>query len=162
MRTKQDYGTPWEFIRACEAKFGPLTFDFAASNENVKAPHWWTSADDALSLPPELWAEVMDPEGTGWLNPPFERIEPWARRCAEVAPLLKQGKLLFLTPASVATDWFWAHVQPHAYVLALSPRIIFDGTPINPKTGKTDPYPKDLMLSVYGWGPGFARWRWKT
>ncbi len=39
-------------------------------------------------------------------------------------------------------------------VLGLSPRLTFEGT--------KDPYPKDLMLSVFGYGMnGFDTWRWK-
>ena len=38
-------------------------------------------------------------------------------------------------------------------VLGLSPRLTFEGT--------DDPYPKDLMLSVFGYGlSGFGTWRW--
>ena len=39
-------------------------------------------------------------------------------------------------------------------VLGLSPRLTFEG--------ETDAYPKDLMLSVFGFGlHGFDTWRWR-
>jgi hypothetical protein len=40
-RSKQDYGTPWEFIHAVQSRFGPLRFDLAASTENQKALEHW-------------------------------------------------------------------------------------------------------------------------
>ncbi len=47
-------------------------------------------------------------------------------------------------------------------VLGISPRLQFTGTVPNPRTGKIDGYPKDLMLSVFGAGlNGFDTWRWK-
>ena len=47
-------------------------------------------------------------------------------------------------------------------VLGLSPRLTFDGMAPNPKTGRVDGYPKDLMLSVFGMGlNGFDCWRWR-
>lgn len=35
-RSKQDYGTPWEFIRAVERRWGKLHVDLAAHSENAK------------------------------------------------------------------------------------------------------------------------------
>lgn len=145
-RSKQDYGTPWEFIHAVEKRFGKLTIDLAASAANAKAPTFYTEADDSLSKP---WGELT---GLGWLNPPFADIEPWAARCADLAS--PQFRILLLTPASVGSEWFARHVHKEAIVLGLRPRITFEGT--------KDPYPKDLMLSVFGTGAhGFDTWRWR-
>ena len=145
-KSKQDYGTPWEFIRTVEARFGTLTFDLAASAENAKAPQFFTEADDSLSQPWPL-------DGVCWLNPPFANIADWAKKCAAVAPS-HSGLILFLTPASIGANWFADHVNHKAMVLGISPRLTFEGT--------TDPYPKDLMLSVYGFGmSGFDTWRWR-
>jgi hypothetical protein len=61
-----------------------------------------------------------------------------------------------LTPASIGTEWFRRHVLGRAFVLGLSPRLTFVGT--------TAPYPKDLMLTVWGgpYGPGFGCWNWRN
>lgn len=145
-RSKQDYGTPVEFIRAAEQRFGPIAFDLAASPDNAKAHPYFTEADDSLK---QSWVKFA---GTLWLNPPFANISPWAEKCAELRN--RTGWILFLTPASIGTDWFAEHVNGKALVLGLSPRLTFEGT--------EDPYPKDLMLSVFGYGVhGFDTWRWK-
>ena len=34
-RSRQDYGTPPEFLAAVVARFGPLAFDLAASRDNA-------------------------------------------------------------------------------------------------------------------------------
>jgi phage N-6-adenine-methyltransferase len=147
-RSKQDYGTPGEFIRAVEKRFGKIEFDLAASPENAKAERFYNGeVEDALKY---AWGNIG---GNLWLNPPFADIEPWAAKCAEHWER-RDGFILFLTPASIGSNWFESHVRRHAYVLGLSPRMTFEGT--------TDPYPKDLMLSVYGFGlHGFGTWRWK-
>lgn len=149
-RSKQDYGTPWEFIRAVEARFGRICFDLAATAENRKAPLHW-GPDVGIDSLTRNWA-TSHPTGNLWLNPPFANIEPWAKKCATEGAD-RQGLLLFLTPASIGTEWFSRHVHRNALVLGISPRLTFEGT--------SDPYPKDLMLSVFGFGMhGFDVWRW--
>jgi len=153
-KTKQDYGTPWEFVRAVERRFGPLVRDLAASAENAKAPLFYDESRNSLTVP---WAEENH-DGNLWLNPPFADIGPWAMKCRDQSLVRRreggQGFIILLTPASIGSEWYANHVHGFAYVLGLSPRITFDGT--------DDPYPKDLMLSVYGYGlTGFGAWRWK-
>ena len=146
-RSKQDYGTPWAFVDACTVRFGPIVCDLAASAENAKGPTFYDRARDSLSVD---WA-AEQPSGTLWLNPEFADIDPWAEKCASVAN--RQGFTLLLTPASIGCGWFARHVLGKAVVLGVSPRLTFEGT--------TAPYPKDLMLSVYGFGlSGFDQWRW--
>ncbi len=147
--SKQDWGTPWEFIHAVQLRFGFLTCDLAARGDNAKAPQFYTPDSDSLTAP---WA-TDNPTGNLWLNPPFKDIEPWAKKCAEESAQ-RAGLILMLTPASIGTDWFAKHVHRKAMVLGLSPRMTFEGA--------EDPYPKDLMLSVFGMGlNGFDCWRWK-
>lgn len=149
-RSKQDYGTPMAFIRACEKRFGRIVCDLAATEQNRKAPRHYGSDNGQDSLLMN-WSKI-DPTGTLWLNPPFANIGEWAAKCAYES-VRRRGFLLLLTPASIGTDWFGKHVAPFATVLGLAPRLTFEGT--------TDPYPKDLMLSVYGYGfVGFGTWRW--
>jgi phage N-6-adenine-methyltransferase len=148
-KSKQDYGTPLEFIRAVEARFGPLVCDLAASAENAKAPLYCDIERDSLTV---SWS-TEHPTGNLWLNPEFADIDPWAAKCAEESTK-RHGLILLLTPASVGSNWFAKHVNRKAMVLGLSPRLQFEGT--------TAPYPKDLMLSVFGMGlSGFDCWRWK-
>jgi phage N-6-adenine-methyltransferase len=147
-RSKQDYGTPSDFIAAVEKRFGPLAIDLACTRENAKAPDGFYFPEcDALVA---TWSGL---QGNLWLNPPFANIDPWAEKLARECRY-RQGFALFLTPASIGSNWFANHVAGKAVVLGLSPRLTFEGT--------TDPYPKDLSLSVYGYGlHGFDTWRWK-
>lgn len=148
-RSKQDYGTPRDFIAACEARFGELTWDLAASLENSKAPSCFTKADDTFT---KHW-DLDTLAGTQWLNPEFGDIDRYAAKLAAECRY-RRGLTLLLTPASIGCTWFARHVQGKAVVLGLSPRLQFEGA--------TDAYPKDLMLSVYGFGlSGFDTWRWK-
>ncbi len=59
-----------------------------------------------------------------------------------------------LTPASIDSNWFARHVNRKAFVLGLNPRVTFEGC--------SAPYPKPLMVSVFGLGlSGFDTWRWR-
>jgi phage N-6-adenine-methyltransferase len=146
--SRQDYGTPIEFIDAVEKRFGVLTYDLACTRENAKAPagFYWPD-EDALT---QAWWSFT---GNLWLNPPFANIDPWAEKLASECRD-RDGFTFFLTPASIGTEWFSKHVAGNAMVLGLSPRLTFEGC--------DDPYPKDLMLSVFGFGlRGFDTWRWR-
>lgn len=147
--SKQTYGTPQEFIDAVEKRFGKLVCDLAAGPENAKCERFYCEETNSLGQP---WAKKY-PEYNLWLNPPFKNIGVWAKKCAEES-LNRQGLILFLTPASIGTNWFADHVHQKSMVFGISPRLTFEG--------ETTPFPKDLMLSVYGMGlKGFDVWKWK-
>lgn len=160
-RSKQDYETPPDFIAAVEERFGPLSVDLAARKDNAKVKLYVSPEENSLSV---LWTQRF-PRCNLWLNPPFSDIGPWAEKCAretkEARARREWTTILFLTPASIGSDWFADHVHQKALVLGLRPRLKFVGMKPNPKTGKVDGYPKDLMLSVFGLPPGFDTWRWK-
>lgn len=145
--SRQDYGTPREFIEAVENRFGRLAWDLAATKRNAKAPRYINSRQDSLSV---NWSRL---KGNQWLNPPFGNIEPWAAKCAFESR--RGASILFLVPASVGSLWFRDHVLETAFCEGLSPRLVFEG--------ETTGYPKDLMLCRFGpmVGPGFGFWRWK-
>jgi phage N-6-adenine-methyltransferase len=155
--SKQDYETPSEFIAAVKSKFGIVDFawDLAADARNAKAPNYISEREDSLSVD---W-ERLKPSGDNWLNPPFDRIAPWAKKCADTMRIdvipESRCRIFLLVPAAVGSNWFAEHVYGHASILALNGRICFDGKA---------PYPKDCLLAIYGGGltePGFGVWRWK-
>ncbi len=147
-KTEQIVGKPWSFIHACARRFGMISVDLAASPENAKAPVFYTEADDSLMKP---WAKEF-PGGNLWLNPPFKNIAPWASKCFGESRE-RAGLILMLVPASIGSAWFASFVHNKAQVLAL-PRMTFEGHPT--------PYPKDLMLCVYGMGfSGFDIWDYR-
>jgi phage N-6-adenine-methyltransferase len=143
--SRQDYETPNDFIEAVQDRFGPIEFDLAASESNRKSNRWFSETDNALI---QNWSEL---DGLLWLNPPFKNIEPWASKCALEAE--RGARILFLTPASVGANWFSQHIHRKALVLGLNGRLQF--------VGATQPYPKDCILSCFGFGVGFDTWRWK-
>lgn len=148
-KSKQDYGTPRELIAAVEKRFGPLVCDLAASADNAKAPLFITKEQNTLIQP---WAEQY-PSGNLWLNPEFADLEPYVEKCW-VESQRRHGLIHLLVPASIGANWFAKHVVHKSMVLGLSPRITFEGC--------DQPYPKDVMMAVYGYGfSGFGTWRWK-
>jgi phage N-6-adenine-methyltransferase len=149
-RSKQDYSTDPAFIAAVVKRFGKLDFDLAAHDDgsNAQASRWFGPSTDSLK---QDWSKLR---GTLWLNPPFGRIEPWAKKCAETKLLF--ARILFLVPAAVGSNWYAKCVHEKALVFFLNGRLCFDG-----KNG----YPKDCLLSLYD-GPCRTPkspevWRWK-
>lgn len=154
-RSKQDYGTPPALIRAVEHRFGQLTWDAAACVLTSVVPvgrfYSLSPGIDALT---DDWAARFKRSDLVWLNPPFGAIaSDWAPLVSRWTRAMPWLRLLMLTPASVGSEWFQTYVHRRALVLALSPRLTFVGT--------KDPYPKDCMLSCFGFGvSGFDVWRW--
>ena len=136
-RSKQDYATPPVFIAAVLARLGIPAFaiDLAADALNTKAETFLTAADDALTVP--HWERLIG-SGWGWLNPPFARIKPWARRCVETRAA--GGQVALLVPMAAA-DWCRDYVHGQARVLLLNGRIAF--------VGCDGAATKDCMLALY-------------
>lgn len=139
--SEQSVGTPRAFLDAVEKRFGIITLDLAADETNRVCDPWISKETNSLSVP---WLST----GLMWLNPPYSKIEPWAKKCAR-----RKGKIALLVPASVGTNWFAYYVDTRARVLFLRPRMTF--------VGHKDPYPRDLILAVYGETPGYECWNWK-
>ena len=144
-KSKQDYATPNDFIEAVTKKFGKIDFDLAANQTNTKAEKFYSEEDASLS---QDWTKL---EGNLWLNPPFSKIKPWAEKCKNSIGANK--RILFLTPASIGSNWFYDNIYRFAKIYALKPRLQFEGC--------EDPYIKDCMLSCYGETVGFEVWNWK-
>lgn len=148
-----DIWTPWEFIRAVEARFGPIAVDLAASGpQSAKASRWITPEEDSLK---QDWAVLLN-GGLGWDNCPYGNITPWARYHAEA-----QAHTLLLTPASIGANWFWDWIWPNAVVYSVG-RMVFDNCFDKDGNLVTTNYPKDLILSEFGTGDckRLERWKW--
>ena len=148
-KSKQDYGTPLEFVRALEKRLGIVGFsiDLAATQDNSIAPQFYSEEFDALKEP---WFR-----GTGWAfcNPPYGGIESWVKKAHHEA-INYGAQIAMLLPASVGSNWWAEWVHNTAHVLFVRPRLTF--------VGAEDPYPKDLVVLLYGpiFG-GYDVWRWK-
>lgn len=143
--SSQDVRTPRVFLDAVEKNFGTLDFDLAAApgasvvSGDESGDLSWGPADDSLK---QDWAELR---GNLWINPPFDPIAPWVRKCAETAPRLDESAAIYLLcPLAVGTKWFRTFVAPFADVYGVG-RITF--------VGATDPFPKDLALCIYRSNP---------
>lgn len=156
-QSKQDYATPVQFIDATRNLLslpGGFKHDFAADRTNAKASSYWTVKTNSLAQRGTDWAMACF-GGWGWLNSPYDHIEPWAAKCAEARS--HGASIAALWPASVGANWFRDHVWGQAFVLALNGRLAF--MPDKPNWS----YPKDCMLCLYSpdWEPGFDVWSWQ-
>jgi len=144
--SKQDYKSPEDFMSALRKRFGPIAFDLAASDHNTQHRNYFTIRDNSLI---QEWHKIP---GLLFLNPPFDNIAPWAKKCMDER--LLGAHIAFLVPASIGSNWFQDFVFKHSFTHGLNPRLCFDGIA---------PYPKDMMLNVFSpWGEtGFDVWRWK-
>jgi len=137
--SRQDYETPWELVELIEHDEGrEFDVDLAARVDNAKALSFITPQEDSLSKP---WASLY-PDGFAWLNPPYERIQPWAEKCAYEGS--KGLTIYFLVLASICSNWYLRYVYPYATTYAVYPRIVF--------IGEQDPFTKDVILCRYGPG----------
>jgi phage N-6-adenine-methyltransferase len=153
-RTRQDYQTPRELLRAVESRFGLITLDVAAHDQNHVCGGEWLGpgspiAENAFEVP--SWSELAL-GGLIWCNPPYERIRPWVRRAGIEITQDPRCRIAVLVPAGIGATWFTRFVQQKALVLNLQPRITF--------VGEKDPFDRDCILAVYGEPPGFESWRW--
>ncbi len=151
-RSKQNYGTPLDFMAAIARRLDieEFAFDFAADEFNTKAPYFFEEKDDALV---QRWApDLIKPEEWAWCNPPYGNIGPWAEKCMKFG---YERNVALLVPASIGSNWFRDFVDGDALVLALNGRLTFEGC--------TAPYPKDVICCLYGPGidPAFEVWDWR-
>ncbi len=148
-RSSSDYETPPELVAAVKRLLGVYVFnvDLAADQDTSKGQAFYSLESDSLSQNWNSWGS----NGWCWLNPPFNNITPWAKKCAE-SP---RAHIAFLIPAAVGSNWYRHYVEPYAAVRALNGRPSFDGK---------GPYPKDVLLCLYGPGflPSFKTWDWRA
>lgn len=146
--SKQAVRTPPEFLAAVQRRFGRITFDLAATPKNAVCESYFTKRQDSLRRP---W-----PVGLNWLNPPFDRIDPWVEKAA-LESQRRNVRIIILVPASIGSNWYRDHVEGKADVIPIgNPRLKF--------VGHRDGFPKDLMLLLYGFGRKTSvlpQWQWK-
>ena len=157
--SRQDFRTPFEFIRAVETRYGKLTIDLAATGDDTRCETYIDRRTNSLSDDVD-WLKEIGRGGHAWLNPPFGKIEPWAKKCYQTI-IKARGKndwpmaINMLVPASVGSVWFAQWIYHIAKVYFVRPRLSFDGK---------HPYPKDVMLCRFMTEPpneNTALWKWK-
>lgn len=135
MAGKNFWETPWNLVRACEARWGKFDLDVCASLENAKAPNFHSEGTDGLV---GSWFSFNGYKC--WMNPPYADadkkpvIGKWVQKAIDEAE--KGSTTVALLVNDPSTKWFRL-VQDHAAELwfLLGPRIRFeidgkpDGTP---------------------------------
>ena len=137
--------TPMVFVDACEARYGCIRMDLAATKENSRrgSSSCYTVEDDAFS---KDW-EVDLKGDVGWLNPPYGDIGAWAKKADAEAK--KGARVVMLVPASVGSNWYRDYIHFRHPVDFINGRIMFDG--------HDQPYPKDLMVVLFGFAAVLGR-----
>lgn len=147
-RSKQDYGTPKNFLDAAKARLNISDFawDLAAEDGNTVCGGYYDIEDNGLA---QDWHTI---DGWLWLNPPFEDINPWVEKAYRESG--QGAHVAVLVPLSIA-EWWTDWVDRKAYVLMLGNRLTF--------VGETKPYPKDCALLLYTpfGASGYECWRWR-
>lgn len=133
-RSKQDYGTPKDFLATLKRFLSTQDFvvDLAADISNTVASVFITKEEDSLKQDWEAYSS-----GWAYLNPPFSHISPWVRKASEIT----KARIAMLVPASVGSNWWRDWVDKKAYVLFLNGRLTF--------VGETASYPKDCAILLY-------------
>ena len=146
--SEQTVGTPPDFIRALEYRFGPIAWDLCATPENSVVPGKFFDVErDGLK---QDWGAI---DGNLWCNPEFGDIPRWLRKAVEEAT--PRARVFVLTPASLDANWWWEFCRPHAITYSLKPRLQF--------VGHKNAAPKGLALHLFGMGAqGLGRWAWKA
>lgn len=171
-RSKQDYGTPWVFAQKVCDRLGISKFDcdLAATIENRKCGRFY-APPDYPEQPPKWEPFILGRnslihswkvgDGWNWLNPPFGNITPFVEKAWKDWQQFG-ARTAVLIPASIGAKWWWDWVHEKCHVSGLYGRLTFEGTPVNVKTGKQDPYPKDCALLLYGSERNdYGLWDWK-
>lgn len=132
--TTDEWATPQDLFDRLNACFR-FTLDPCATDENHKAPKYYTREQDGLKQ--DWGGEVI------WCNPPYGRtIGEWIKRCAE-----HQGIAVMLIPARTDTRWWHQYIDcnPNASVHFIKGRLKFGGAK-NPA-----PFPSAIVI--------FTNWR---
>lgn len=150
-RSRQDYGTPPEFLKAVKnlLRIEAFDVDLAADPKNAVARRYFTEEDNCFT---KDWNQG---DGWNWLNPPFGNIEPFVSKALDES-LGRGAKTAVLVPASVGARWWYNHVDHSAMVYFLRGRLTF--------VGEHTPYPKDCALLLYApyiLRGGYEVWNWR-
>ena len=145
--SRQDYQTPQGLLTAVKRRLNIEDFsvDLAADRFNRVTERFISEEEDALSI-------AWNHEGWGWCNPPFGLCGDFA--CKAVVSR-NQANTALLIPASTGANYWEDFIHYKSRVLLMKGRITF--------VGEVDPYPKDLVLVLFGRGieHGYEVWDWR-
>lgn len=98
-----EWSTPDEVVEHFAKFVGPFTLDVCATEENAKAPVFFTAQENGLA---QDWVYYAS-GGAAWLNPPYSDIEPFVLKAlTETARGLPA--VVCLLPSRTDRPWFHA------------------------------------------------------
>jgi len=105
---KNDWETPWAFIRGVETWFGAFSLDVCAEPHTAKAPWFYTKDDDGL---------IQSWDGRWWCNPEWGAglIAPWVDKAVEEIRDPDSRGCMLLPHKSEQP--FWGLIEEHADVI---------------------------------------------
>lgn len=151
----QDRATLQSLVDQIGKQFGvKFVIDLAASADNRKCINYIDETENSFLT---IWSNKINSgrhenPPCGFLNPPFKSVGPWMEKCKIESA--KGCKIISLTLSSLGSNWFRDHVEGNALSLILRDRVTFEGC--------KDPFPKELMITLWGFGmTGLGFWSWK-
>jgi hypothetical protein len=180
--SQQNSQTPRELIEAIERYFDvKFVFDIACTTFDKVTPNGYYF-DEGVNALEQDWSTIpWNQNEAAWLNPPWKRIRPWAKKCSEgtesqvwdathETELWMPGIPIFsLFPAGVGSDWFSDYVLGQAAVYCISPRPTYldprTGLPfVSKQTGKSQTGLNDCLLVDWNCTKndvGVYAWKWR-
>jgi phage N-6-adenine-methyltransferase len=113
----QEWETPPDLFKMLDMEFN-FQLDLAATRDNKKCIKWCSEYTNALIIP---WVGAVD--GYMWLNPPYNNLKEWVKKCDEEAQ--KGAKIVALLPARTDTKAFHDHIYRKYEIRFLKGRIKF-------------------------------------
>ena len=126
MAGKNYWETPWELVRACEARWGKFGLDVCATLFNSKGAVFITEEMDGLATPWDINRHLPC-----WMNPPYSDaagkpcVRQWVEKAAAEAE--KGAMVVALLNNDPSTEWFrLAHDTCAEMWFLLGSRIRFE------------------------------------
>lgn len=121
-----EWGTPPEFFKRMQDKYGIFDIDVCATAESTKCSKYFDISANGLE---------QDWSGLCWMNPPYGRgIGAWIKKAFEESK--KGAKVVCLIPARTDTAWWHDYVIKHGKIEFLRGRIKFVPFGENKNVGK--------------------------
>lgn len=125
VRSQQnEWETPQTLYDHLEISGGEFTWDLAASDNNHKAPYWFTVDNDSLV---QDWSAL---HGRLFCNPPYGRdIKRWIEKAADMTDFSHNfDEIVMVIPARTDTSYWHEYIfdNPRASVDFLRGRLKFE------------------------------------
>lgn len=125
---KQDWTTPQYIYDQLNKEFAFVT-DVASSEENHKAPNYFTKEDSGLD---KQW------KGSCFMNPPYDEIDKWIKKAYEES--LHGTTVVALIPSRTDTKYFHNYCMKASEIRFIKGRLKFGNV------ANTAPFPSAVVV----------------